>query len=156
MHHGHLGFLRDGGSHAFQLLHVHESILENLFGDHGCSTGLGHQGHELGLQVGREAGVRSGVYIDSGPFIAVFDPHPVFTGFKIEATFTHFHDQRLDIAWNTLLNPDIATSDCPGNQQGSRLNPVRYDKVFARMKFIDTLDTYHAAAITFDPGAHFP
>ena len=57
-------FDADVGAHARQLLGVHEAILENGFGDEGDALGLGHQGHELGLQIGGEAGVFLGGDVD--------------------------------------------------------------------------------------------
>src|SRR5690606_41085360 len=50
---------------AGQLLHVHEAILEDGLGDARLALGLGHQRHELRLQVRGEAGERLRRYIDS-------------------------------------------------------------------------------------------
>src|SRR5690606_244073 len=46
----------DVGTKAGELLHVHEAVLENRLGDARLALRPGHQRHELGLQVGREAG----------------------------------------------------------------------------------------------------
>ena len=46
-----------------QLLHVHEAVFKNRLADHRGASGLGHKAHELGLQVGREAGVGIGFHI---------------------------------------------------------------------------------------------
>ena len=133
MHYGNLGFLCDVGSHAQQFLHVHEAVFKNLLGNHGSSTCLGHQGHELGLQISRESRVWGGVNVDSTPISAWFDPHPVRAGFDLKSTLAHFYYQGLNVSGNTLLYPDVAPRDCPGNQQGSRFNPIRYDSVFTGM-----------------------
>ena len=50
----------DVRAHAVELLHVHEAVLEDVFGDGGGAFGLGGEGHELGLHVGGEAGVLLG------------------------------------------------------------------------------------------------
>src|SRR5262245_19791905 len=47
----------DVGAESRELLHVHEAILEDGLADHAGAPGLGHQGHELRLQVGWEAWV---------------------------------------------------------------------------------------------------
>ena len=50
----------DVRAHADEFLHVHEAVLEDVFGDGGGAFGLGGEGHELRLHVGGEAGVLFG------------------------------------------------------------------------------------------------
>ena len=52
------------GTEPDQFLHMHEPVFKNCFGDPRGAFGLGHQGHELGLQIRRKAGERRGGDID--------------------------------------------------------------------------------------------
>ena len=52
------------GAEPGQLLHVHEAVFEDRLGDPRSALGLGHQGHELRLQIGRKAGEGRGLDID--------------------------------------------------------------------------------------------
>ena len=47
-----------------QFLHMHEPVFKNGLGDPRRALGLGHQGHELGLQIRRKAGEWRGGDID--------------------------------------------------------------------------------------------
>src|SRR5690606_8446873 len=52
------------GAHAGQFGHVQESVGEDLFGNDRVAIDEGEQGHDLGLQVGGEAGVGLGDHVD--------------------------------------------------------------------------------------------
>ena len=52
------------GAEAGELLHVHEAVLEDRLADARGALGPRHQGHELRLQVGREARERVGRDVD--------------------------------------------------------------------------------------------
>ncbi len=50
----------DVGAEAQQFGDVHEAVLEDILADHAGAVGQTHQGHELGLHVGRESRDRGG------------------------------------------------------------------------------------------------
>ena len=50
---------RDARAEFLQFFDVLEAIFKDIFGDERGALGLCHEGHELGLEVGGEAGVRS-------------------------------------------------------------------------------------------------
>ena len=57
-------FEPDAGAEPGQFLHMHESVLEDRLLDARSPLGARHQGHELGLQIGRKAGERIGRHVD--------------------------------------------------------------------------------------------
>ena len=67
----HLAVEMDVGAEAGELLHVHEAVLEDRLADVRGAVGAADQRHELGLQVGREAGERLGLDIDRLQAVAV-------------------------------------------------------------------------------------
>src|SRR3990170_9168086 len=58
---GGIAFEVDTGAEPCQLLHMHEAILEDRLAHRGGALGRAHQGNELGLQIGGEAGERLGL-----------------------------------------------------------------------------------------------
>jgi hypothetical protein len=60
----------DVGAHATEFEDVHEAVLEDGFLDERDSASLGHQGHELCLEVGGKAGEFLGGCVDGTQFRA--------------------------------------------------------------------------------------
>ena len=92
-----IAFDADRGSHARQLGHVLEAVLEHRLADRGVAARLGHQRHVLRLQVGGEAGVRRGHYVARQQVAVARDADPVRARLDLGAARGQLLQQRSQV-----------------------------------------------------------
>ena len=122
----------DVGAHAQQLGHVHEAILEDGFGEHASAPRAGHQGHELRLHVGREAGVRRGRHVDAAQGLFAADAHVLAFALDLQPGLAQLHDHRLQIVERAALEQHVAARRADGGHECARLDAVGDDRVIER------------------------
>src|SRR5262249_48076766 len=105
---------RDLGPKAPQFRHVHEAVLEDGLANNAFGVGQGHQGHEVGLQVGGETGIDIGGDVDGlEAALAALDGH----GGVAARHFAAGLDQLVEQDRNQL-RPHLGQADLAAGHRG--------------------------------------
>ena len=145
----------DVRAHADELLHVHEAVFEDVFGDGGGAFGLGGEGHELGLHVGGEAGVLFGG--DVGGFERRRRSGRGRCPCRRRCVTPHcfeLGDDGAEVRGVAAVDVEVAAGDGAGDEEGAGLDAVGVDAVARAVEFGDALDADGAGAGAFDLRAH--
>eukprot|EP01137_Pigoraptor_chileana_P029746 Opistho-2@15329 len=148
----------DARAQAHHLVHVHEAVLEDGLGDHRGAARDHVQGHELGLHVGREAGVFGGAealrlqVVVRGALRA--DADAVGLGHDGAAGVAQLVDHGVEVVAARMAQEGLAARGRHGAQEGAGLDAVGHHGVLAAVQLLDALDADVAGAVAFDLRAH--
>ena len=125
-------FLADAAAHAVQFAHVQEAVGEDPLGDHADAVGQAQQRHELGLQVGGEAGIGLGGHLDG------VQPPRWTTRRSSRSRRSMLHadllqpvDHRDQVVEVAVLQFQFAVGDGGGDHERAALDAVGDDAVLA-------------------------
>ena len=149
-HHGRMAGDLDVRAHAHQLQHVHEAVLEDAFFHHAGAFGQAHQGHDLGLHVGGEAGVGAGLHVRAAQHALVAGQHAFGALFDGQAHAFQLGDDGFQLGEGAVFEQQLAAGDAGRHQKGAGLDAVGHDGVFRAAQAADALDADGAAAVAFD------
>ena len=144
----------DVGAHAVEFLHVHEAVLEDVFGDGGGAFGLGGEGHVLGLHVGGEAGVFFSGDVGGLERAAGADADVVFADLDADAALFKLGDECAEVGGVAAVDVEVAAGDGAGDEEGAGLDAVGIDAVACAVEFGDALYFDGGGAGAFDLCAH--
>ena len=133
---------------------MHETILENRFGDHAQTVAEGHQRHDLRLQVRRKTRIGKGLDIHAFDAVPSRGPQHVPLRLDLHPGIPQLGDQRLVVARLAAEDADIPACHSGRDQEGSRFDPVRNHRRLDRMKRFHPFDRDHIASRPFDPRTH--
>ena len=144
----------DVGTHANQLGHMHEAVLEDRLGDHRGALGDAHQRHHLGLHVGGKAGVGLGHHIDPDQPVAAADPQSVRGLGDLDARLVQRLGHRID---DVQLDPGqlhLAAGRGRRHGEGAGLDTVGHHAMFRRVQRVNALNDQRVGADALDLRAH--
>ena len=144
----------DVGAHALQLGRVHEAGRVDLLGDRAASVDEELEGHELRLQVRREAWVGFGDDLDGARRLAV-GADEVGAGLDLDARFTELVEEGREVRRVAVRHRDVAAGDGAGHEVGAGFDAVGNDRMVAAVEGGDAFDFDDARALAADLGAHF-
>src|SRR6056297_3280578 len=146
---------RDVGTHADQLLQVHEPVLEHGLHDGACAFGHRVHGGELRLHVRGERRVRRGTKAHRFRAIAFHvQLNPVRAGIDMGAGLLKLEHNRFQQIFPGILQLD-PTAGCSGSHQvGAGFNTVWQHVVMATMQALNTVDLDSGGTVAFDVRAH--
>ena len=138
-----------------QLLHMHETVLEDGLGDVRSSFCPRHQRHQLGLQIGRKAREWRGRHLDRGEARAVaLDAHAGIGRGDLD-TRAHEHvERRLQQFAARIFQKHVAAGHRGGHGIGAGLDAVGQHAVASAIKLRYALDHDARGARAGDFGAH--
>src|SRR5512137_1076622 len=87
----------DAGAQAPKLRHVHEAVFEDGLRDDARAPGNGHEGHDLGLQIRREARVRKGLHVDAFDLRGALDAKAALDGVDGNARLPELYDESFQV-----------------------------------------------------------
>ena len=126
--------------HALQLRSVHETVFEDGFDDVRFPGRLRHQRHELGLHVGRKAGVFPCRDIDGAQLgAAAHDQRGIVGGGNFAAGLLHLFQHGLQMRAIRAFQAQFIPDERPGNQKGAGFDPVGNDAVLGAAEAVDAL-----------------
>ena len=124
--------------------------------DDAVAIGRGHQGHKLGLQVGGEARIDLGRYIDRlQPHGRVtLHHHTVGRRHHLHPGLDHLVSQGRHQLRPGLCQPDLASGHGGGHGVGAHLDPVRDHRPARPAQRRNAGDGQNISVDPLDPGAH--
>ena len=143
------------GAETGELGHVHEAVFENRLGDARYAAGAGHQGHELGLKIGRKGGEGRGRHVHGGNAPAVArDPDALVGRRDARAGVFQHVERRLQQFGPRALQHHVAAGHGHGHGVGAGLDAVGQDRVTGAAEAGDALDLDRRRARALDSRPH--
>src|SRR5206468_1084451 len=144
----------DVGAHAHQLLRVQEAVLEDRLGDRAGAGGARHEGHELRLEVGREAGIGHGLRVDGGELAVALDANAALPLAHRHTRLAELGEERLQMIGARPGHLHRAAGHRRRHHEGTRLDAVRDDGVLAAAQLGTALDGHLRGARAPHAGPH--
>ena len=123
----------DLGAHALEFGGVHEAGRVDFLGHRAASVDEELQGHELRLQVGREAWIGFGDDLDGVRRLTV-GADEVGAGLDLHARFTELVEKGREVRRVAVRHRDIAARDRASDEIGAGFDAVGDDRVIAAVK----------------------
>ena len=132
---------------------MHEAGRVDFLGHRAASVDEELEGHELRLQVGREARIGFGDDLDRVRRLAVRTDE-VRAGLDLHARCAEFVEEGREMRRVAVCHRDVAARDRAGDEVGAGFDAVGDDRVVAAMEFGDAFDLDDTRALAADFGAH--
>ena len=146
---------RDVGAEPGKFLHMHEAVLEDGLGDARLAFGHRHQAHELGLQIGREAGERLGGHVHRRDARAVAPDADAGIGRRdLGARPAHHVERGLQEVWLRAFEQHVAAGHGDRHGVGAGLDAVGNDADIGARKLVHALYGDGGRAGAVDLRAH--
>ena len=146
---------RDVCAEPGKLLHMHEAVLEDGLGDARLAFGHRHQAHELGLQIGREAGERLGGHVHRRDARAVAPDADAGIGRRdLGAGPAHHVERGLQEVWLRAFEQHVAAGHGDRHGVGAGLDAVGNDADIGARKLVHALYGDGGRAGAVDLRAH--
>ena len=133
---------------------MHEAVFEDVFGDGGCAFGLGGEGHELGLHIGREAGVFFGGDVSCFELATAADADVVGADVDAYAALLEFGDECAEVFGFAGIDVEVSAGDGSREEEGASLDAVGVDAVTGTVEPGYALDADGGCSCALNFSAH--
>ncbi len=154
LHHCGIAFDLDLGSHAPQLLDMHETVFKNRLSDGGSTVRHAVQHHELRLHVGGETRIRRSAHVDRFEFPVHLEVHPIFSRLDLCACIAQLAQQRIENIRPGILEADVPAGGRCRNQKSTGFNAVGHDAITRAVQLAHAFDGNHVAACAANARPH--
>ena len=146
----------DAGSHPRELIHMLETILVNVFGDHRLALGLCHERHVLRLEIRRKSGIwpRGHVGGFDRRVAPATDAKPALAGLDVRACLLELQEHDVQVLGPAALQSQLTAGGSHSDGVGARLEIVRDHRVLGSTQLPHAIDDQPLGADALDPGSH--
>lgn len=147
-------FLTDSGAHAVEFADMEEAIGEDALGDDADAVSQAEQSHELGLEVGGEAGVWLGRHFHGIQAARAVNEDGAVLALDANADFIETIGDGNEVIQITVFELEFSIGDGSGEDECAAFDAVRYNAVLGADEFIDAFYADFGGAVAFDVRAH--
>ena len=139
-------------AHAGEFCHVHETLGEDVVGDHALARGADEQGTHLGLHVSGKSGIRAGLQMERTEPSVRRNSDAALASFDGESRGAQGFDDRLEVVGAHVVHRDLSSGDSASHKHGAGFDAVGDHRVVGAAQVFDAFDGYLGRAGPRDLG----